>query len=161
MRWYVQVDGMYAHELRVEDAVENYLLDVGAIQPDADCVQSDPGLGSRPASPSTPTTPNRQLSSPGSCSPRLWRAPALVPMRICWMWATPFSSEGSGGLHVTAPPGRGPAPFIQWPWTRVGVILIGTEKSAANDAAVQSLPSIRPRYFSRYAGIRSAGGSSL
>jgi hypothetical protein len=45
MRWYVQVEALFAHahELRVEEAVANHLLEVGAIHPDADCVQGDPG----------------------------------------------------------------------------------------------------------------------
>jgi hypothetical protein len=45
MRWYVQIDARFAHahELRVEEAVEHHLLEVGAIQPDTDCVQGDPG----------------------------------------------------------------------------------------------------------------------
>jgi hypothetical protein len=45
MRWHVQIDARFAHahELRVEEAVETHLLEVGAIQPDTDCVQGDPG----------------------------------------------------------------------------------------------------------------------
>jgi hypothetical protein len=45
MRWDVQVDARFAHthELRVEDAVEEHRLEVGAIQPDTDVVQGDPG----------------------------------------------------------------------------------------------------------------------
>jgi hypothetical protein len=45
MRWHVQVEARFphAHELRVEEAVENHLLEAGAIQPDTDCVQGDPG----------------------------------------------------------------------------------------------------------------------
>jgi hypothetical protein len=45
MRWFVQIDARLAHvhELRVEDTVEQHLLEVGAIQPDTNGVQGDPG----------------------------------------------------------------------------------------------------------------------
>jgi hypothetical protein len=45
MRWHVQVEARFAHahDLRVEDAVEQHLLEVGAIQPDTNGVQGDPG----------------------------------------------------------------------------------------------------------------------
>ena len=45
MRWYVQAEARFAHahELWVEDAVEHHLLEVGAIRPDAESVQGDPG----------------------------------------------------------------------------------------------------------------------
>ena len=45
MRWYVQVEARFAHahELRVEEAVEQHLLEVEAIQPDTNGVQGDPG----------------------------------------------------------------------------------------------------------------------
>ena len=45
MRWYVQVEARFAraHELRVEEAVEQHLLEVGAIQPGTNGVQGNPG----------------------------------------------------------------------------------------------------------------------
>jgi hypothetical protein len=45
MRWYVQVEALFAHahELRVEDAVAHHLMEAGAIHPDADSVHGDPG----------------------------------------------------------------------------------------------------------------------
>jgi hypothetical protein len=45
MRWLVNVDARFAHahELRVEEAVDNRLLEVGAIQPGTNYVQGDPG----------------------------------------------------------------------------------------------------------------------
>ena len=45
MRWYVQAQARFAHahELRVEEAVERHLKEVGAIPPDAESVHGDPG----------------------------------------------------------------------------------------------------------------------
>ena len=45
MRWYVQVEARFAHahELRVEEAVEQHLLNRGSIEPGTECVQGDPG----------------------------------------------------------------------------------------------------------------------
>ena len=45
MRWYVQAEARFAHahDLRVEEAVERRLMEMGAIEPDTESVHGDPG----------------------------------------------------------------------------------------------------------------------
>jgi hypothetical protein len=108
MRWYVQVEALFrhAHELRVEDAVERHLMEAGAIRPDAESVQGNPGPSIWTGITVEPDALTPQVSSPGRGSPRLWRPQESAPMRMCWKLAGLCHYVGSGGRPMTAISGR-------------------------------------------------------
>jgi len=83
VRWYLQVEARFAraHDPWVEEAVAEHLLEVAAIQPDADSVHGDPGQ-------------------------RIWAGITLDAEAADSAAAGPVPVEASGGRRTTAPRGR-------------------------------------------------------